>query len=59
MNFAPFNAHTTSLYKNCNNLKFADIINVESCIFTNNSFNKVSFSIFNENSQISFNHQLI
>ena len=33
MNFAPFNAHTTTLFKSCNILKFADIINVESCIF--------------------------
>ena len=49
MNFAPFNAHTTPLFKNCNILKFADIINVESCIFTNNCFNRDSFSIFNEN----------
>ena len=32
MNFAPFNAHTTPFFKNCNILKFADIINVESCI---------------------------
>ena len=44
---APFNAHTTPLFKNI--LKFADIINVESCIFINNCFNKYSFSIFNEN----------
>ena len=44
MNFAPFNAHTTSLFKNCNILKFADIINVESCIFINNCFNGDSFS---------------
>ena len=49
MNFAPFNAHTTPLFKNCNILKFADTINVESCIFINNCFNKDSFSIFNEN----------
>ena len=35
MNFAPFNALTTPLFKNCNDLKFADIINVESCIFIN------------------------
>ena len=49
MNFAPFNAHTTPLFKNCNILKFADIINVESCIFINNCFNRDSFSIFNEN----------
>ena len=48
MNFAPFNAHTTPLFKNCNILKFADIMNVESCIFINNCFNKDSFSIFNE-----------
>ena len=47
MNFAPFNAHTTPLFKNCNILKFADIINVESCIFINNCFNRDSFSIFN------------
>ena len=49
MNFASFNAHTTPLLKNCNILKFADIINVESCIFINNCFNRDSFSIFNEN----------
>ena len=49
MNFAPFNTHTTPLFKNCNILKFADIINVESCIFINNCFNRDSFSIFNEN----------
>ena len=42
-----FNAHTTSLFKNYNILKFADIINVENCIFINNCFNKDSFSIFN------------
>ena len=47
MNFAPFNAHTTPLFKNCNILKFADIINIES--FINNGFNRDSFSIFNEN----------
>ena len=29
MNFAPFNAHTTLVFKNCNILKFAGIINVE------------------------------
>ena len=28
MNFAPFTAHSTPLFKNCNILKFADIINV-------------------------------
>ena len=49
MNFAPFNAHTTPSFKNCNILKFADIINVESCIFISNCFNRDSFSIFNEN----------
>ena len=49
MNFVPFNAHTTSLFKNSNILKFADIIDVESCIFINNCFNRDSFSIFNEN----------
>ena len=49
MNFAPFNTHTTPLFKNCNILKFADIINVESCIFINNCLNRDSFSIFNEN----------
>ena len=48
MNFAPFNAHTVILFKNCNNLKFA-IINVERCVSINNCFNKDSFSIFNEN----------
>ena len=49
MNFVPFNAHSTPLFKNCNILKFADIINVESCIFINNCFNRDSFSIFDEN----------
>ena len=49
MNFALFNAHTAPLFKNCNSLKFADIINVESCIFINNCFNRASFSIFHEN----------
>ena len=49
MNFAPSNAHTTPLFKNCDILKFTDIINVESCIFINNCFNTDSFSIFNEN----------
>ena len=48
-NFASFNAHTTPLLKNCNILKFTDIINVESCSFINNCFNMDSFSIFNEN----------
>ena len=33
MNFASFNAHTTPLFKNCKMLKFAGIINVESCVF--------------------------
>ena len=48
MNFAPFNAHNATLFKNCNILKFGDItINVESCIFIDNCFNKDSFSIFN------------
>ena len=49
MNFAPFNAHITPLFENCNILKFVDIINVESCVFRNNCFNKDYFSIFNEN----------
>ena len=49
MNFAPFNAQTTPLFKNCNILKLADIMNVKSCIFANNCINKDSFSIFNEN----------
>ena len=49
MNFVPFNAHTTPLLKNCNVLNFADVINVESCIFINNWFNRDSFSNFNEN----------
>ena len=49
MNFAPFNAHTSPLFKNCDILKFADITNVESCIFINNCFDRDSFSIFNKN----------
>ena len=48
MNFAPFCAHTTPLFKNCNILKFADIINVESFAFINNCFNEDFFSVFNE-----------
>ena len=47
MNFAQFNVDTTPLFKNCHILKFADIINVESCIFINNCSHKDSFSIFN------------
>ena len=38
MNFTPFNI-----------LKFADTINVKSCISINNCFNKDSFSIFTKN----------
>ena len=49
INFALFNGNTKPLFKNCNILKFADIINVESCIFINNCFNRDSFSSFNEN----------
>ena len=49
INFSPFNACTTSLFKNCNILKFVDIINVEWYIFVNNCFNMDSFSIFTEN----------
>ena len=49
MNSPPFNAHTTPLFRNCNILKFADIINVESFILINNCFNKDSFLIFKEN----------
>ena len=51
MNFVPFNAHTTPLFKNYIS-KFADIINVESGIFMNNIFNKNSFSIFNKNLKV-------
>ena len=41
---------TQYLYlKNCNILKFVDIINVECCKFVNNCFNMDSFSIFTEN----------
>ena len=60
MNFAPFNAHTTLLFKNCNILKFVDIINVKSFVFINNCFNKDSFSIFNENFKlVSTMHSII
>ena len=51
MNFAFFNTHTTPLFKNCNILKSADIINVESYVFINNCFNKDSFPVFIENSK--------
>ena len=58
MSFVTFNAHTLSLFKNCNILKFPDIINAESCIFINNCFGKDSFSIFNENFKlISISHK--
>ena len=49
MNFSPFHAHTTPFFKYCNILTFADIINVETCVFINNCFNKDYFSIINEN----------
>ena len=35
MNFAPFNAHTTPLFKNCT---IFDIIDTERCIFVNKLF---------------------
>ena len=44
MDITPFNAK-----KNCNILKFDNIINVESCIFISNCFKRDSFQIFNEN----------
>ena len=59
MNSAPFNAHTIPLFKYCNILKFADTINVKSCVFLNNCFYKDSFSIFNEKFQIIFNYTFI
>ena len=49
MNLSHFNTHASPLIKNCNVLKFADVINFRSCIFINKCFNKNSFSIFNEN----------
>ena len=52
MNFVPFTAHTTPLFKNCNILKFPDITNVETYIFINDYFNKDSFYIFKENSKL-------
>ena len=45
----PFNTHTTASFKTWNTLKSADMINVESCIFVRNYFNKGSFSVFPEN----------
>ena len=48
MNFAPFNSHNTLLFKNCNILKFIDIINTESSTLVNKFFNNNSFSIFTE-----------
>ena len=60
MKFAPFNAHITPLFKNCNILKVTDIVNVESCIFINNCFNKDSFSIFTEKLKLfSTNHIIL
>ena len=44
--FAPFNAHATPLFKNCNNMKFVVIIVVECCIYVSNCFIMASFSIF-------------
>ena len=49
MNFAHFNAHTSPLFKNFNILEFANTINIQSCIFIKNYFNKNSFSVFYEN----------
>ena len=46
INFTPFNSHTMPFFKKCNILKFADIINVGSCIFINNCFSNDPFSIF-------------
>ena len=46
INFAPFNTHTSPLFKNCNILKFVDVINAENCIFVDNCFNRNSFLIF-------------
>ena len=43
MNFPPFNVRTTLLFKNCNMLKFADIINVESCVFINDCLIRILF----------------
>ena len=43
MIFAPFTAQITALFK------FADMTNVESCIFINNCFDKDSSSAFTEN----------
>ena len=48
---------TPTLFKNSYILKFAHIINVASCIFINNCFNKDSFSILKF--QISFNYAFI
>ena len=48
MNFAPFNAHTTPLFKNCKMLKFAGIYYKCWKLCFHNCFNKGSFSIFNE-----------
>ena len=49
MNFAPFCTFAYTFVQNCNILNFAVMINVESCIFINNCFNRHSSSIFNEN----------
>lgn len=49
ISFAPFNAHTTPLFKNCNILKFVDTINVECSIFDDYCFNMDYFSIFIKN----------
>ena len=43
MNSTPFNVDITPLFINCHILKFADIMNVESCIFINNCSHKDSF----------------
>ena len=48
MNFAPFNAHTASLFRNCNILKFNYIINTESCIFVKKCFDSNAFPILAE-----------
>ena len=47
MNFAPSNTHTTSLFKNCNILKFVDIINVECFVFRNTEISGITEIVVN------------
>ena len=47
MNFTCFNGYSNPMFFDSNILKLTDLINIESCIFTSNCFNKGSYSTTN------------